>query len=136
MFKKIRFCAFLLAVSGSIAIGKETPPQSEPSGSTRESDRALSGKELKIIGNVLEYFKRFYVDEKASEDASKVLHRALNGILGADPHSCYFDAQEYKSLCEHTEGKFVGLGIEITRESSDSAIRIIAPIDDTPAAMA
>jgi carboxyl-terminal processing protease len=133
MFKKIRFCAFLLAVSGSIAIGKEIPPRSEPSGSPKES---VSGKELKIIGNVLEYFKRFYVDEKASEDASKVLHRALNGILGADPHSCYFDAQEYKSLCEHNEGKFSGLGIEITRETSDSAIRIIAAIDDTPAALA
>jgi carboxyl-terminal processing protease len=76
------------------------------------------------------------VDEKASGDGSKTLHRALNGILGADPHSCYFDAQEYKSICEHNEGKFSGLGIEITRESPDAPIRIIAAIDDTPAALA
>jgi carboxyl-terminal processing protease len=66
----------------------------------------------------------------------KLLTQAISGMVGAlDPHSAYLDRKAYRELREGTEGKFVGLGIEIN-QSEEGYIRIVTPIEDAPAARA
>lgn len=55
-------------------------------------------------------------------------------LVSLDPHSSYLDAQSYKYMNEQTKGKFGGLGIEVTMENG--VVKIVSPIDDTPAAKA
>ena len=73
--------------------------------------------------------KRYYVD--AVKD-SKLFEDAIRGMLeGLDPHSAYLDIEDFKELNSSTRGHFGGLGIEVTMENG--IVKIIAPIDDTPA---
>ena len=65
-------------------------------------------------------------------DEKKMLEAAMNGMLGAlDPHSSYLSAEDFKEFSEKSHGEFGGLGIQIT--SDRGAVRVISPIDDTPA---
>ena len=69
-------------------------------------------------------------------EGRKLLTQAITGMVGSlDPHSAYLDRKAYRELREGTEGKFVGLGIEIG-PSDDGTINIVAPIEDSPAARA
>lgn len=87
---------------------------------------------LNIFGEVMERTKASYVEETTDK---QLIESALNGMLTAlDPHSSYLNAQDYKYMNEQTSGKFGGLGIEITMENG--VVKIISPIDDTPAAKA
>lgn len=87
---------------------------------------------LNIFGEVMERTKASYVEETTDK---KLIESALNGMLTAlDPHSSYLNAEDYKYMNEQTSGKFGGLGIEITMENG--VVKIISPIDDTPAAKA
>jgi len=62
----------------------------------------------------------------------KLMQEAISGMLaGLDPHSAFLDADAFKDLQVGTQGEFGGLGIEVGAE--DGAVRVIAPIDDTPA---
>jgi carboxyl-terminal processing protease len=73
--------------------------------------------------------KSDYVEEVADK---VLLENAIRGMLsGLDPHSAYLDAQEHEGLQEGTTGEFGGLGIEVGME--DGFVKVIAPIDDTPA---
>src|SRR5262249_34987573 len=66
---------------------------------------------------------------------SKLIESAINGMLaGLDPHSSYMDAKSFRDMQVQTRGEFGGLGIEVTME--DGLIKVVAPIDDTPAAKA
>ena len=66
---------------------------------------------------------------------SKLVENAINGMLAAlDPHSSYMDAEEFRDMQMQTRGEFGGLGIEVTME--DGLVKVISPIDDTPAAKA
>ncbi len=81
---------------------------------------------LEIMDQILEK----HVDKV---DIKKLVQGALDGMLSrVDSHSGYFDPEEFQKLCEHTKGEFGGLGMEVTSENN--LIKIIAPIDDTPAA--
>lgn len=81
---------------------------------------------LEIMDQILEK----HVDKV---DIKKLVQGALDGMLSrVDAHSGYFDPEEYQKLCEHTKGEFGGLGMEVTSENN--LIKIVAPIDDTPAA--
>ena len=87
---------------------------------------------LNIFGEVMERTKATYVEELTDK---KLIESALNGMLTAlDPHSSYLNAEDFKYMNEQTSGKFGGLGIEITMENG--IVKIISPIDDTPAAKA
>lgn len=87
---------------------------------------------LNLFGEVMERAKTSYVEEV---DDKKLIESAINGMLvSLDPHSSYLDAQSYKYMNEQTKGKFGGLGIEVTMENS--VVKIVSPIDDTPAAKA
>ena len=87
---------------------------------------------INLFGEVMERAKTSYVEEV---DDKKLIESAINGMLvSLDPHSSYLDAQSYKYMNEQTKGKFGGLGIEVTMENG--VVKIVSPIDDTPAAKA
>ena len=87
-------------------------------------------EELRQLADVVGLIKADYVEPV---DDKKLLTDAISGMVGAlDPHSAYLDKKAYRELREGTQGKFVGLGIEIA-QSDDGYIRIVAPIEDSPA---
>jgi carboxyl-terminal processing protease len=87
-------------------------------------------EELRQLSSVYGLIKSDYVD--AVEDR-KLLTEAIAGMVASlDPHSAYLDKKAYRELREGTQGKFVGLGIEIS-QSEEGYIRIVAPIEDSPA---
>ncbi|MEY3182544.1 MAG: hypothetical protein RLZ35_529, partial [Pseudomonadota bacterium] len=88
--------------------------------------------DIKQFTTVLEHIKKYYVNTVTDKE---LLENAIRGMLaGLDPHSTYLDTEEFSELKVHTSGKFGGLGIEVTMD--DGLIRVISPIDDTPAARA
>ena len=88
--------------------------------------------ELKKLALVFETARDQFVEEA---DERKMLEGAMNGMLAAlDPHSSYLSADDFKEFNDKSHGEFGGLGIQIT--SDKGAIRVISPIDDTPAAKA
>ncbi len=89
-------------------------------------------EELKKLALVFEVARENFVEEA---DEKKMLEAAMNGMLGAlDPHSSYLSADDFKEFSDKSHGEFGGLGIQIT--SDRGAVRVISPIDDTPAARA
>ena len=87
---------------------------------------------LNLFGEVLERTKISYVEEVTDK---KLIESAINGMLSSlDPHSGYLDAESFNYMTEQTKGKFGGLGIEITMENG--LVKVVSPIDDTPAAKA
>ncbi len=89
-------------------------------------------EKIDLFGEVLEKIKEEYVDEV---DQANVMDSAINGVLQSlDPYSAYMSPELFKSMRTETKGEFGGLGIEIGMESG--VIKVISPIDDTPAAKA
>ena len=89
-------------------------------------------EKIDLFGEVLEKIKKDYVDDV---DQSKMMDSAINGVLQSlDPYSAYMSPELYKEMQTDTRGEFGGLGIEIGMESG--VVKVIAPIDDTPAAKA
>ena len=87
---------------------------------------------LNLFGEVMERTKMSYVEEVTDK---KLIESALNGMLSSlDPHSSYLDAESFNYMSEQTKGKFGGLGIEVTMENG--LVKVVSPIDDTPAAKA
>lgn len=83
----------------------------------------------KVFDKVIELLHTQYVEDV---DDEKLLGGALNGMLTAlDPHSTYFEPKEFKELQKQMEGQFGGLGMEVTMDKS--LVKIVSPIDDTPA---
>lgn len=88
--------------------------------------------DLQRFTSVVEQIRKYYV--KPVED-KELFENAIRGMLsGLDPHSSYLDPSEFSDLRANTSGKFGGLGIEVTME--DGYVRVISPIDDTPASRA
>jgi carboxyl-terminal processing protease len=89
-------------------------------------------RQLNLFGDVFERVRADYVEKP---DDSKLIETAINGMLaGLDPHSSYMDAKSFRDMQVQTRGEFGGLGIEVTME--DGLIKVVSPIDDTPAAKA
>ncbi|HXW63833.1 MAG TPA: S41 family peptidase [Burkholderiaceae bacterium] len=94
--------------------------------------RAIPIEELREFTDVFGAIKANYVEPVEDK---KLLQEAISGMLaGLDPHSAFLDGDAYRDLQIGTQGEFGGLGIEVGSE--DGAIKVIAPIDDTPAARA
>lgn len=90
---------------------------------------ALPNKELLRFANALLQIKSYYVE---AVDDTKLFDNAIRGMVtGLDPHSGYLDAQDFKDLQDTANGEFNGLGMEVMQD--EEFIRIISPIDDTPA---
>lgn len=88
--------------------------------------------DLQLFGQVFDRIRAEYVDVP---DERELIHAAINGMLTSlDPHSTYLDPRAYEDTRVDTSGEFGGLGIEVTME--DGIIKVVSPIDDTPAARA
>ena len=95
------------------------------------SNRDLYQK-LDVFGDVFDIIKKNYVEDVNDK---KVIEYAINGMLQSlDPHSGYMNTEIYVEMQEETRGEFGGLGIEVTMENG--YVKVISPIDDTPAAKA
>jgi len=89
-------------------------------------------RQLNLFGDVFEKIRTDYVEKP--EDA-KLIESAISGMLsGLDPHSSYMDPKSFKDMQVQTKGEFGGLGIEVTQE--DGFVKVVTPIDDTPASRA
>ena len=96
----------------------------------RSVDPGMPIEELRQLADVYGLIKTDYVEPVEDK---KLLTDAIAGMVASlDPHSAYLDQKAYRELREGTEGKFVGIGIEIM-PSDDGYIRIVAPIEDSPA---
>ena len=89
-------------------------------------------EKIDLFGEVLENIKKDYVDDV---DQAEIMDSAINGVLQSlDPYSAYMSPELFKEMQTDTRGEFGGLGIEIGMESG--VVKVISPIDDTPAAKA
>lgn len=89
-------------------------------------------RQLDLFGDVLERVRSDYVEKP---DDTKLIESAINGMLSAlDPHSAYLSRKNFRDMQVQTRGEFGGLGIEVTMENQ--VVKVVAPIDDTPAAKA
>ena len=101
-------------------------------GASAKAAAADTYRQLNLFGDVFERVRADYVEKP---DDSKLIETAINGMLaGLDPHSSYMDAKSFRDMQVQTRGEFGGLGIEVTME--DGLIKVVAPIDETPAAKA
>lgn len=126
---RIKSTLFTLYVSVSLGIfGAISPAISAET----EQRAELPLEELRAFSEAYARIKRDYVDQV---DDKKLIENAVRGMLaGLDPHSTYLDVAQYQDLQTSTSGEFGGLGIEVGAE--DGLVKIIAPIDGTPAAEA
>jgi carboxyl-terminal processing protease len=89
-------------------------------------------KQLDLFGEVLERVRSDYVEKPADD---KLIEAAINGMLMAlDPHSSYLNPKQFRDMQVQTKGEFGGIGLEVTMENG--LIKVVSPIEDTPAAKA
>jgi carboxyl-terminal processing protease len=98
----------------------------------QDGGRAETYRLLNLFGDVFERIRAEYVEPVSDRD---VIESAINGMLqGLDPHSSYMNLRSFRDMQVQTRGEFGGLGIEVTQEGG--YVKVISPIDDTPAARA
>jgi carboxyl-terminal processing protease len=132
MNRHLLMLLFALVGPGYLALAQaqEIPAAAEAADTTAPEELPLN--EIRLFTEVLHKIKHDYVEPV---DDRKLLESAIRGMLaGLDPHSSYLDADEFLGLQEGTTGEFGGLGIEVGME--DGYIKVISPIDETPAARA
>jgi carboxyl-terminal processing protease len=101
-------------------------------GDVLAASNADTYKQLNLFGDVFDRVRADYVEEP---DESKMIEAAINGMLASlDPHSSYMNAKQYEDMSVQTKGEFGGLGIEVTMENG--IIKVVSPIDGTPASKA
>ena len=89
-------------------------------------------RQLELFGDIFERVRSLYVDETTDKE---LIESAINGMLQSlDPHSSYLNEESFRDMQAQTRGEFGGLGIEVTLEQG--FVKVISPIDDTPAARA
>ena len=98
----------------------------------KAENRQETYKQLNLFGDVFQRVQEQYVEQVTDK---KLIEAAISGMLQSlDPHSSYLNPETYKDMQVKTKGKFGGLGIEITME--EGVVKVVSPIDDTPAAKA
>jgi carboxyl-terminal processing protease len=122
-----------LAIAPAFAfVDENANPDSAISTSTNGKDNQLQKIDIDRFTNAIAQIKDYYV---SPINDKKLLEDAIRGMLtGLDPHSEYLDEDSYKTLLMTTTGSFGGLGVEVTGEYG--VLKVISPIDDTPAAKA
>ena len=122
----------LSAAVGAVLTLVTTQPRLVFEASTARAAAGDTYRQLSLFGDVFERVRAEYVDKP---DDSKLLEWAINGMLaGLDPHSSYMDPKSFRDMQIQTRGEFGGLGIEVTME--DGLVKVVSPIDETPAAKA
>jgi carboxyl-terminal processing protease len=119
----------LSAAAGAALTLMATQPRLLLAGASAIAAPADTYRQLNLFGDVFERVRADYVEKP--ED-SKLIESAINGMLqGLDPHSSYMDPKSFRDMQVQTRGEFGGLGIEVTME--EGLIKVVSPIDDTPA---
>jgi len=122
----------LSAAAGAAATLLVTQPRITLIGSSARAAASDTYRQLNLFGDVFERVRSDYVEKP---DDGKLIESAISGMLaGLDPHSSYMDAKSFRDMTVQTRGEFGGLGIEVTME--DGLVKVISPIDDTPASKA
>jgi carboxyl-terminal processing protease len=123
----------LLGAAAGVAVTLvATQPRLMLIGSSAKAAAADTYRQLNLFGDVFERVRADYVEKP---DDSKLVEQAINGMLnGLDPHSSYMDPKSFRDMQIQTRGEFGGLGIEVTME--DGLVKVVSPIDETPAAKA
>ena len=131
MMRRTSVFLFGAAAGALIAVGATQPRLLlEPTAAMAAASDTY--RQLNLFGDVFERVRADYVEKP--ED-SKLVEAAINGMLSSlDPHSTYMDAKDFRDMQVQTRGQFGGLGIEVTME--DGLVKVVAPIDETPAAKA
>ena len=120
------------AAAGAALTLLVTQPRLAFVGASARAAGADTYRQLNLFGDVFERVRADYVEKP---DDGKLIESAINGMLNAlDPHSSYMDAKSFRDMQVQTRGEFGGLGIEVTME--DGLVKVVAPIDETPAAKA
>jgi carboxyl-terminal processing protease len=120
---------FALGLACVPLIAQDQTPAADATG-PRTSEEVYS--DLELFGQVFDRIRSEYVE---APDERKLIHAALQGMLTSlDPHSGYMEPVDYADVQQDTSGQFGGLGIEVQME--DGVVRVVTPIDDTPAAKA
>ncbi|MDP1618954.1 S41 family peptidase [Phenylobacterium sp.] len=105
---------------------------SQQAQASAQEPRNQTYRMLELFGDVLNTVERQYVTEI---DETKLIESAIDGMLTSlDPHSGYLNAESFDEMRDQTRGEYGGLGIEVTSE--DGVVKVISPMDDTPAAKA
>ncbi|MDP1706580.1 MAG: S41 family peptidase, partial [bacterium] len=131
--------ALVLALIGAPALIAQEQPAEQPAESAAVEEQTATPRtsdeiyaDLSLFGEVFDRIRAEYVD---APDERDLIHAAIQGMLTSlDPHSGYLEPVDYADVQEDTSGKFGGLGIEVTME--EGVIKVVSPIDDTPAAKA
>lgn len=120
----------LLAVTSACV--EAAPQPTKPEAEQPDADATNTFKQLTLFSDVLERVRADYVDQVTDE---KLIEAAINGMLTSlDPHSGYLNKKSFQDMQTQTRGEFGGLGIEVTMDNG--LIKVVSPIDDTPAAKA
>ncbi|SDV48253.1 S41 family peptidase [Chitinasiproducens palmae] len=126
MRKQLKYTALVV---GGVLTGAFATLQFSSAAAQGTAAAPLPLEELRTLAEVFGQIKQEYVEPV---DDKKLLTAAIKGMVSSlDPHSSYLDKKDYQELQEMTEGRFAGLGIEISQE--DGLIKVINPIEDTPA---
>ena len=120
--------AGLMFVAPSVSYAEEE----ERTAGQKPVDHSDTYQQLDLFGDVFERVRAQYVEDKADKE---LIENAINGMLTAlDPHSSYLNDEKFEDMQVSTRGEFGGLGIEVTMENG--VVKVVSPIDDTPAAAA
>jgi carboxyl-terminal processing protease len=123
------FSRYVLVLAIGVFVGVALTLERAVQAEREISSQTLPLDELKVFTEVFGKIKSDYVE---SVQDKKLLEDAIHGMLaGLDPHSAYLDPESFKEVRIGTEGQFGGLGIEVTMENG--FVKVVAPIDDTPA---
>src|SRR5678815_631481 len=132
MIRKATSLVLLGAAAGVAVTLLATQPRLVMLGASAKAAASDTYRQLNLFGDVFERVRSDYVEKP---DDTKLIESAISGMLtGLDPHSSYMDAKSFRDMQVQTRGEFGGLGIEVTME--DGLIKVVSPIDDTPASKA
>jgi len=133
LFRLFAVIAVIAGLASAPIWAKSAPvvPKEAPA-AVADKDANDTFKQLTLFSDVLERVRADYVDPVTDE---KLIETALNGMLSSlDPHSGYLNKKNFQDMQTQTKGEFGGLGIEVTMDNG--IVKVISPIDDTPAAKA
>jgi carboxyl-terminal processing protease len=130
MMRKSEYALWALLVLAVLAAGSTIVSLARSQSASAANSEIY--RQLDLFGEVLERVRSDYVEKP---DDPKLIEAAINGMLTAlDPHSAYLNPKHFRDMQVQTRGEFGGLGIEVTMENG--VVKVVSPIEDTPAAQA
>src|SRR5699024_2024323 len=126
--RSLLLIALGIAIGITISVTEIGFAERAPDNSAANSEQ-LPLKELRSFVEILNRVKQGYVEEVSDDE---LIENSIRGMLnGLDPHSAYLDPEAFKELSISTSGEFGGLGIQV--QMDNGFVRVVSPIDDTPA---